>query len=417
MLDIIVENFNKKFAFEPQQEAVKLFEKARMTESSIKKVLSSDENSFLKLPRGVMDKVIFSLNNRVFENFDKYVVLNLVDYDEERFLDKPFKYDNNLKALFIRDMAKIRTSKVTTQPFRKNFEDIEILETKFEKSVLDFNKEDIVNTLQYFRSENINYMTYRMAIKNISRFVDFAKKGFNEWTEIRIAPDWKYDEIINIVPASERPSHLLSYESLMEIAYGEDSIQNAIIPILLFEGVKSARDSSKSELTNLKEDDIIGNKIYIQGENSRVIELTDEEAQFMETAKNTNEIFKANRGGSGRFIQLYKTGYLIRSSGEYKLSPVLSDPAIQKRMRTIRSDFENIIGDNEFTVTSVRTSGMVHNIDKLLANGLPINKAVYQTLIKFGDINEKDIEGTNGNLAMQKAHRLKSTYLLHKGKK
>ena len=417
MLDIIVEKFEKDYAFDPQSKAIELFKKARMNDSSITKVLNANEDKFVRLPKGVMQKVIFSLNNRVFENFDKNLSLGLVDYDGEPFITKRYKFDHNLKILFIGEYSKIRSSKISILPYKRTFEDIEQMELKFNKSVLDFNKEDIEKMIEHFRNENINYLTYRYTIKSIDRFLKFAQDGFSKFTDINLSKDWNYEEVIKIIPEAERPSTLVSYETIMEIAYSEGSIQNAIVPILIFEGVKSSRVPETNELTRIKKDDIEGNFVHVTGDYDRIIELTDEEAEYLDIAKKTNEILKFGKSGSGRFISLKETGYLIRSTGENQKSLTISEAAIQKRLRTIRSDFENLLGDNEFTTKSIRTSGMVHWIDKLIEQGVEQKPAIYQTLIRFGDITEEEIEGPISPGAYQKAHRLRSTYLLHKGKK
>lgn len=420
MLYFDLNNFKNNNVFKDSEKAVKLLETAKLNKNSINKVMNMNEDNYTKISASVLIKVSFALNNRFYEFFDKEISYELKDFDDEEFLSKNYIYDHNLKASYLYSLSQSRNTKTSVEKGRNTLRKLEGLEKKFGKSVIDFNKDESVEMLNYFRGLNHNYDTYRYMLKEASSFLVFVKDNFNKYTDYAYELTWEFDKLIKTVPEGERINRLITKELLHEIAYAEESVQNAIIPILLFDGAKLAREDKDNELTYIKRYPSHEGwaKIEIEtGSFKRVIDVPEEDRQILEVASKTDEIFQSS--SRARFAQLADSPYLLRPFIESSRSGIqISEQAIQKRLRSIKSDFDYLIGDREFTATSIRAAGKINNIEKLVKDGMEITLAIRQTLYVFGEvtIDELNAPTVSPSLA-QKTNRLKNNYLLYFNKK
>lgn len=390
---------------------------ARLDEKFIKNFFNADTIDTTKLPYGKVITAIFALNKRIVEDFDDLVKFGLrlkKDGKTEEYLDGKFEYDHNLKAAFILETSHRHERILQADRVRATFLEIQKYEIEKGKSILDFNNEDMIGIVQHYRDKYVNYMTYRYYMIILSDFMRFCATRFRR-VRYNYKESWDFKEVINTIPNSEKPNKFFTLDELIDIVGEEQSIQKAIVPILLFEGVKVSRTKEWNEIGNLKTKDVRGNAINIRGKYERVIDVDVRVQVLINHAINTD--FYDN----GLYeVELPTTGYVLRPTGSNKghTGEALAESSIQKRIRDLKKEYDILIAGRQFNIKNIRNSGKIHYINKQLNKGYKLSDAIYLTMVRFGEIEDKNIlKRSKNGTEMSQAYKLKMLYLSSKNKK
>lgn len=383
----------------------------------VDKLFNADFINDKKLAYSKLVRTCFSLNLRSVGNsdFDSMVVLKGKNDAGKEITDKPYKYDNNLKLMFILNYSKKLYLWQGLKSISNNFDNIERFEVEHNKSVLDFTKADMLSIVKYYREKYINYITYRKCIADISEFIDFCVENF-EAIHIVYKRYWSYKEVINTIPQTKMMNRFFTLKDINDIVKNEDCLQNTIVPLLVFSGVRLSKVDSLNEMVKIKEEELAKDSIHINNSDmSREVKVTPQAMKYLQ--KSLKENYYTMKYDN-KTIEIPHTGYLLRPFGyNKKINSSISEAAVQKRLRYFQHNYKEQIADRKFDYSTIRNSGKITNISTQMILGYNIDDAVYQTLIKFGDLDEKEILGKPTKRAQYSMYKLRQTFLKAKNKK
>lgn len=390
---------------------------ARLDDKFIKNFFNADTIDTTKLPYGKVITAIFALNQRIVEDFDSLVTFGLRLEEggkTEEYIDGKFEYDHNLKVAYILETSHKHERLQQADRVRATLLEIQKYEIEKGKSILDFSNDDMFGIVQHYRDKYVNYMTYRYYMIILNDFMEFCVTRFRR-VGYKYQESWDFKQVINTIPDSEKPSRFFTLDELIDIVSEEQSIQKAIVPILLFEGVKVSRTKEWNEIGNLRTSDVRGNVINIRGKYKRVIDIDVRVQVLLNHAINTD--FYDN----GLYeVELPSTGYVLRPTGSNKghTGEALAESSIQKRIRHLKKEYDILIAGRQFNIKNIRNSGKIHYINKQLNKGRKLSDAIYLTMVRFGEMEDNNIlKRTKNNTETSQAYKLKMLYLSSKNKK
>ena len=390
---------------------------AKLDDKFIKNFFNATIIDTAKLPYGKVITAIFALNDRIVKGFDSLITYNLrweQDGNKEDFLNGRFEYDHNLKAAFLLAHSRRHERIQPTQRVRAALVEIQKYEVEKNKSILEFTNDDMIDIIQYYRNKYVNYMTYRYYIIILNDFVKFCVKSFKrvgyDYKEI-----WDYKRVVNTIPDNEKPNKFFTLDELLDIVKEEQSIQRAVVPILLFEGVKLSRTKELNEIGNLRTKDVRGNILDIKGKYERLINIDVKVQLLLNQVLNEDSYFDGIRE-----VEMPTTGYVLRPTGsnQGRVGEPLSEASIQKRIRILKKEYDQPIAGREFNAKNIRNSGKIAYIDRQINKGHNLSDAIYLTMVRFGEIEDKNVlKRIKTGAEMTQAYKLKTIYLSAQNKK
>lgn len=214
-------------------------------------------------------------------------------------------------------------------------------------------------------------------------------------------------------------SDLITQEDLIALAEAADSLQEGIIPLLIFEGVQFLT-TEESELTNLKKQDFDAKKETVRVSNrfsrnkfgaEREIFLGKTISELAEDAAYEREMYHSKRQTD---VPLVDSQYVFRGFAENstaKMDVKASHTLVLARIRRMSNLFEEQFGKKGFSNKKLVVAGKVWHTQKYLEEGFVEKEAYEQTLKRFGEWrilgNEKlERDSTVNNTLMQRLKRI-----------
>ena len=283
-------------------------------------------------------------------------------------------YNEEIKNMFL---SKYQES--THRIFKRLFNRSYFIEEKLSIDLYNFNLQQIEEVLY-----NVNPSTLNSCISVISMLNTYI-----DWGIIEGLRDSNINPLRNIDPSVYRDyidDTLKTYITDKELRLIEDfcnNAQDAVIFRLLFEGVCG---KNLIELRNIKNNDINYNKNQIKlndGNNSRIIQVSDRCMDLVKEAQEEDKYIKAN----GEFdtdkewlkiIPLNTTDYLLRSckTNLKHENDTIKYASLYHRIKTITQ----LLGHNDINPKKIWHSGIYHLYEKYITEGKPIDNDFYDML-------------------------------------
>ena len=341
-----------------------------------------------------------------------------------------FKYDNVKKRAFLVDLSEFWTADITISTAVNALERVESIEVEYDKSVLDFNEEEMRKTIVAL-FEEMKYHRLRARLNVISRLQDFYFCTTNDeplhlWASLKSVKALR--EILSNTSIKEDS---LSKKDLINLSRMMPNAQDSVIPLLIFEGVRLSKNEELDELRYLEKKDLSQDNVLTikgkDGENGvykREIQLSNDVANVVRNASNESFI-SATMHGKTRYLELNDTKYILRPSmfGKKKVtnteSESISFRGAYGRVLSCKETFESVMYDVPFSPKSIEKFGKVYYVNKLVNEGYALSEALKQTVIRFGawkkveeGVSEKEKENINA-MNYQSVTRLKAIWQVY----
>lgn len=342
-----------------------------------------------------------------------------VELSEQENLD--FQYCDSLKKLFLLDLSEEWIYDSTLHAAISALKVIEEKERLFNKCVIEFTETEIKASLATLLGD-LKYHRLRNRINVISKLQFFYEGHVSmvaKWEE------FKGQKIISELLGQEFNEHVLTKKDLVDLSETMANVQDSVIPILIFEGVRVSKVDDMDELRYLKKSDFLGNKLIIKGngkKEAREITIDTEVSDIINEAISQDYMLRMVKH-EPILVPLEETDYIIRKtiSSRKRIDTsyddeIMSYRGVYSRLNVCRNELEALLYDIPFSPQSIATAGKVYYVNRYIAEGLDVYDALRKTLVRFGvwygdpEADKKDPK--NRQLII----RLKDVWLVHKEK-
>jgi len=350
------------------------------------------------------------------DKYDTILDVTLIDSTDVKFTSS-----DSMKKLFLINLSSEWESSITVQSAVNALLAIEQKEIEFGKLSINFSEEEITESMSHLLGD-MRYHRLRNRINIISKMQKFYEKYITidaRWEE------FKGQKEISRILGQEFQEYVLTRKDLIDLSKIMANVQDTVIPILLFEGVRLSKIDDFDELRYLKKSDFKGNKLVIRGNGSmapREISIDREVGDVIQEAIEQEMLIKVSKFQP--FLKpLEDTDYIIRKTVSSRArkdtsyeDDVMSFRGAYSRIVSCRSQLEALLYDIPFSPQSISTAGKVYYVNRYIAEGLDVYDALRKTLVRFGvwygdpEADKKDPKNR------QLINRLKDVWLVHKEK-
>lgn len=315
-------------------------------------------------------------------------------------IDVDFKYGDLLKKLFIFELSKEWELDSAIKRAVSMFKEVEYIEAEFNKCLILFTKKDIEEAIVSLYEDQM-YYKMKLRLNLFSKFEKFWKgtvvrndkePGWNDYLKKN-----KFAEILG-ERHDENVNTLVTKEDLLSLFKQSPTPQNAIIPILIFEGVKLADSSSSDEARRIKVSDIKKDRIVIRDHDDgidREIMIDDQTRKLILVAASQTKAYKPFNGTIS-IVPYLDSPYVLKPIDvkvSYNKESKEDERAITyrgayDRMINIRTLAESLGYEKDLTISMVVKSGKISSISKFIDSGMDRYDAIRKTLMKFGEWNK-----------------------------
>ena len=335
--------------------------------------------------------------------------------DDSELLE--YSFNDTYKKLFIVVSSRMLDTEKSVTQVIDTLVEADKFELRNDKSILSADEDEIlelINTL--YQGQQL--LSLHRKVSLLSRYsTSFSGTKMDVWEKYR-----PLRALGKLVGADQKISDS-AMKNLLEGHFAEsENPQSAIIPILIFEGVRLSTKDEDDELRFIKTQDIYPNGIMLKGcdEKSKGRFL-----QLDETTMSAVRIASAQtvyRGAVKRSIDVpfLETGYLIKPTiDSNNQSGIMGYQGALKKYKLFQNEVKGIPNLPNMTVTKMREFGKIYNINMLLANGEALNSALVSTLQRFDDYEytldtlddvEKNIIYENNRSRIYRLHSLWVAY-------
>lgn len=340
-----------------------------------------------------------------------------IDFEEK---DIDFKNYSLMKKLFLISLSTVWESNITMASAFNTMKDIDRIEEKYGKCVLNFTDDEIEQTVVDL-FHDLKYHKLRYQINIVTKLQDYYKKQVDSNADWSIVKDNKK---LKKLLGEEVEESQLTKKDLISLAKVMPNIQDAIIPLLIFEGVAFSKIDDRDELRYLKKEDLKGNTLHVYGNGNRdgyarIIELSGEVANLVRDAINQDFIEKRAKDHSIKVVELADTPYILRPTvnGRRKINAVsdesiLSFRGAYSRLTLAKEFIEATLYDVSFTPKAIETFGKVYYANQYNNDGYNVNESARMALQRFGDWYPEN--GARDSRNSQLVNRLKKVWSLYK---
>lgn len=305
-----------------------------------------------------------------------------------------FPYGDATKKLFLLHLEEQGRAAIGIHNAVNTFMSVEKIEQKFEKCVLNFTNDEIEKTFVVLYEE-MKYHRLRSGLYLIVQYQDFVGGTESNWKEY--ASTKKVNEAL--AKLSVKREDKLTLQSLITLFKNSNNPQNAIVPMLIFQGVGLSKVEDMDELRYLKKDDLRGNTLFIGGNGNgtvkeREIELDESIARMVEEAINQSYIIRVVNH-TPVIESILDTPYVLRpveNRRKRKDKPedeVMSFRGINTRISSCKQQIELETYHSAFSSKVIETSGKHYFMGRFVASGLDEREAAKKVLKRFGDWREE----------------------------
>lgn len=253
--------------------------------------------------------------------------------------------------------------------------------SEFESEIVEGGK-NIYDMTPYECDQLINAFSRRsegvifVIITCLKQYVDFAKvnnlienDAYNYFSTLT-----GIDTIRKYLDKTADENKYISYEQLIEMESYCLNAQDAVIPELLFVGIKG---DEASELLELKQDCIFPDKIVLS---DREIPISQRTYQLIQDAINQDEYHNGNGDttGKAKTRPINDSDYVLKPAGTH-LQGQITYAAFQARVIKIKNYFDNPY----LSPTNIWTSGMIHVAKQIKEEKGELTREDYQYINKL----------------------------------
>lgn len=396
---------------------------SELTSGKLNKVVSSEgewvdqlNDSDLPLLGALISRN--KLDDEVKPSFD--------DYSEN-----PFNFNRAAKSIFITHLSNIWESESSVEYARLAMEEIEPFETMFNKSLLLFSEEEIIQTINGL-GDRFSFYGLKFRIKIYKDYYNFYSKEYGLTKKENLWAKYQTTKNLSRILSVDEEEKNLTREDLISLFNTMMNPQQGIIPLLIFEGVTLSRVDESDELRHLQKSDIhtesiqikpCTNKLDGRGFNlsvDRILDLDQEVIKCVHRASATESMIRMNRH-EFEHLNLIETPYLLRSADGRRdklnsSSATLSYDGAINRFRECQRQMESINPEiDDFSPRYIANCGKSHYINKFMKSGLSETEAIIKTLQRFGEWNSNGIFEEEVKLDTNKIRiaRLRKIYTMY----
>lgn len=341
--------------------------------------LKNDDNWSTYIDKKALKKISVAL-----AGIDNALKIELVEHE-----DVDFEYCDSLKKLFLQDLSEVWVSDITLQAAISALQVIEEKERLFNKCVIKFTDTEIKASLATLLGD-MKYHRLRNRINVISKlqsFYDGLVPMSANWA------DFKGQKVISEILGQEFQEHVLTKRDLVDLCSNMANVQESVIPILIFEGIRVSKVDDIDELRYLKKSDFLGNKLVIRGNGNkepREITLDSDVSDIIKQAIDQEYMLKMAKHEPS-IVPLEETDYIIRKTISSRRrvdtsynDEIMSFRGVYSRFNACRNQMEALLYDIPFSPQSIATCGKVYYVNRYIAEGMDTIEAIRKTLVRFG---------------------------------
>lgn len=317
--------------------------------------------------------------------------------DDDKDLGIKYIYNDVMKKIFLVELGREWELENAIKRAADAFLEVEKMEVKFGKSMLEFSKDELDESLRYFHRDHMYYkLKFRLNV--FSRYEKY-------WSNLLIREDGKaiWNDMFknnNFVDSlgQEIDSGIVTKDKLISLFQQSPNPQNSILPVLIFEGVRLTDSEDSDEVRKLQISDIKKDRIIIrdplnQSKVSREIAIDEHTYKMIFIAASQTIAYKTLNGTISIFDYI-KSPYVLKPIDvpvAYNPDSKIDERAITyrgayHRMLNIRALAESLEYDLDFTATHIAKSGKIHYIKQYMKEkGVDKYDAIRMTLMRFGD--------------------------------
>lgn len=369
------------------------FLKIKLSKKGYERAING-ENLIDVVPIVKLKEIVGTLYTR---GCDDYLVSEVKD-SEGNTIDLVFGYSDILKKLFLFELSKEWELDTTIKRAIAIFKEIEVFEKELNKVIFLFTKEEIEETIvTLFKDQKY----YKMKLR-LNLFSKYEKLWKGVVVRSDKEPSWndylKKNKFADILGGRHDETTLVTREDLLSLFKQSPTPQNAIIPILIFEGVKLAESPTDDEVRRLKISDIKKDKIVIRDHDGGVNREVIIDAQTIELillAASQTKVYKPFNGTIS-IVPYLKSPYVLKpidvkiayNSDSKEDERAITYRGAYDRMLNIRSLAESLGYERDLTISLVAKSGKINSINKYISSGMDRYDAIRKTLMRFGEWNK-----------------------------
>ncbi|MFW3579228.1 hypothetical protein ACN9KL_12495 [Vagococcus fluvialis] len=369
------------------------FLKIKLSKKGYERAING-ENLIDVVPIVKLKEIVGTLYTR---GCDDYLVSEVKD-SEGNTIDLVFGYSDILKKLFLFELSKEWELDTAIKRAIAIFKEIEVFEKELNKVIFLFTKEEIEETIvTLFKDQKY----YKMKLR-LNLFSKYEKLWKGVVVRSDKEPSWndylKKNKFADILGGRHDETTLVTREDLLSLFKQSPTPQNAIIPILIFEGVKLAESPTDDEVRRLKISDIKKDKIVIRDHDGGVNREVIIDAQTIELillAASQTKVYKPFNGTIS-IVPYLKSPYVLKpidvkiayNSDSKEDERAITYRGAYDRMLNIRSLAESLGYERDLTISLVAKSGKINSINKYISSGMDRYDAIRKTLMRFGEWNK-----------------------------
>ena len=373
------------------------------------------------------------------ERLDKEINLEAITQEELDY-DIEFDYDVNRtqKVIFLSYLSDIWETYYTVLVAGRFLKEIEYYELEVGKQFIEFNEDEAIETIKSLGGRNSFF-----GLKNKLRIArEYFEFYMNEFGLTQKDNFWKkYGSIKGLADLidTEQKENNITREDLLNLFDKMTNPQQAIVPILIFEGLTFSRED-KDEIRFLKKQDVKRDGVFVRAHTEgkdgqgfshsvdRFVEMDKEIIDRLLISIQSDSIIRQNRSIGGKqgidILPLKETEYVLRSSKGRRESgsgDVASYGGTYERLRYCYVQLQSLGFDIETSSSKYMAScGKSYYITRYMSEGLTEKEAVIKTLKRFGewnyDPNRDHQKEVNNTTNISRINRLIRSYPIYVNK-
>lgn len=343
--------------------------------------MKNNENWTEEFNENILKKLIIFLSN----------IKDSLKIEIEEWDNIQFKYCDLMKKLFFLHLSDFWEYKPSSKTIFNALKSVEYSEVKNNKCVIEFTKEEIKQSATDLM-KGMQYYRLRQRINIISKFQIFYEE------EVEIHSNWREifipSKLEKTIGRDINSSDLIDIDDLINLFKRMDNIQESIIPILIFNGVKLSKSNEKDEIRFLKKSDLTDNLLKIKSKDrtkDRVVRLDSEISEMFRETSSQDYVTQEKRGENVE-LELKDTDYILRASLPARAKSTDEDEDILSfrgawgRLLKCRKQMESLAPEFSFSAKKIEQSGKIYYINKFMEEeDMELYDAIRATLKRFGD--------------------------------
>lgn len=301
-----------------------------------------------------------------------------------------FVYDDILKKIFLVDLSERWEVQKSLEYAINAMESVEVFEKKYGKSFMFFTTEEVEETAVGLFDHRL-YYSLRFRINLYDRVQKFYDKdvGIGENAKSWLLA-YNAENLGELLQAAG--DEVLTRDELIKLFEIMPNMQDSIIPILIFEGVRYSKTEETDELRYLKSNNVKDGKLILEPggskADSRIIEI-DKDVEMMIQKAMTQKLMIRVVKHNKHLVETVDSPYVLRPVKGVRMrddnSLAMSRSGVYNRINLCQDQFEATMDGKKFTPKLLEQCGKSYYVSKFMSEGMSLQEALSSTLKRFGD--------------------------------